>query len=333
MTSWPSTRARRVLAALHRIGWVLKRQTGSHRTLCRPGWPDYVFAFHDREEIGPRSGVNFSRISPYAWAAVGGPRCSVRVALLPAPPSAQPRCFPSPPPAGRPASAPPAGPTWSPAWGAPRLTLQVPETAQERTKPLEGHRGPLPFTPLAYGRHVDPPSFRDGHRGHQALTVVPVVERRQAIPTRIRRREREDRDPPDPVGDRLDTEVGNDAERPGGKLDEEGGRRMPIVAALALEANRLHDAIEAAPADRRLQDEIQVRRLVCASAVEAGTGTTRENRLDPGSRHGRRHAARHGAEARASGQPHCGLPVRLGRRRSAATRPASSVSGSASRCR
>lgn len=36
------------------LGWSLKRQTGSHRTLSRDGWPDYVFAFHDGEEIGPR---------------------------------------------------------------------------------------------------------------------------------------------------------------------------------------------------------------------------------------------------------------------------------------
>jgi predicted RNA binding protein YcfA (HicA-like mRNA interferase family) len=41
------------LAALVRIGWVLARQSGSHRTLRRQGWPDYVFAFHDGEEIGP----------------------------------------------------------------------------------------------------------------------------------------------------------------------------------------------------------------------------------------------------------------------------------------
>ena len=47
-------RARRVLAALLRIGWVLQRQSGSHRTLSREGWPDFVFAFHDNEEIGPR---------------------------------------------------------------------------------------------------------------------------------------------------------------------------------------------------------------------------------------------------------------------------------------
>ncbi len=55
MSGWPSTRARQVLAALLRIGWTIKRQSGtSHRVLTRPGWPDYVFAFHDRDEIGPK---------------------------------------------------------------------------------------------------------------------------------------------------------------------------------------------------------------------------------------------------------------------------------------
>lgn len=50
---FPATKARRVLAALHRIGWIIKRQSGSHRTLSRNGWPDVVFAFHDDEELGP----------------------------------------------------------------------------------------------------------------------------------------------------------------------------------------------------------------------------------------------------------------------------------------
>ena len=54
MSGWPSTKARRVLAALQRIGWQVKRQSGSHRTLSRDGWPDYVFAFHDSDEIGPK---------------------------------------------------------------------------------------------------------------------------------------------------------------------------------------------------------------------------------------------------------------------------------------
>ena len=55
MSRWGSAKARRVLAALLRIGWLVKRETpGSHRILSRTGWDDYVFAFHDREEIGPR---------------------------------------------------------------------------------------------------------------------------------------------------------------------------------------------------------------------------------------------------------------------------------------
>lgn len=55
MSLWPSSKARTVLAALLRIGWSIKRETaGSHRILSRLGWPDYVFAFHDGEEIGPR---------------------------------------------------------------------------------------------------------------------------------------------------------------------------------------------------------------------------------------------------------------------------------------
>lgn len=54
MSQWPSAKARRVFAALLKLGWRLKRQTGSHRTLARDGWPDFVFAFHDGDEIGPR---------------------------------------------------------------------------------------------------------------------------------------------------------------------------------------------------------------------------------------------------------------------------------------
>jgi predicted RNA binding protein YcfA (HicA-like mRNA interferase family) len=54
MSEWPSAKAARVSRALQRIGWTIKRQTGSHRTLSRDGWPDYVFAFHDGDEVGPR---------------------------------------------------------------------------------------------------------------------------------------------------------------------------------------------------------------------------------------------------------------------------------------
>lgn len=53
VSAWPSTRAQRVLAALLRLGWRVKRQSGSHKVLTRDGWSDFVFAFHDGGETGP----------------------------------------------------------------------------------------------------------------------------------------------------------------------------------------------------------------------------------------------------------------------------------------
>jgi predicted RNA binding protein YcfA (HicA-like mRNA interferase family) len=61
VSNWPATKARRVLAALARIGWFVKRQSGSHRTLGRPEWPDVVFAFHDDEELGPKMLARISK--------------------------------------------------------------------------------------------------------------------------------------------------------------------------------------------------------------------------------------------------------------------------------
>lgn len=55
MTRWRATRAARVFAALRRIGWSVKREAkGSHRVLEREGFPNFVWAFHDRDEIGPK---------------------------------------------------------------------------------------------------------------------------------------------------------------------------------------------------------------------------------------------------------------------------------------
>jgi len=61
MAEWSAKKARQVLSALERIGWAVKRQTGSHRTLARPGWDNYVFAFHDGDEIGPRMLAKISK--------------------------------------------------------------------------------------------------------------------------------------------------------------------------------------------------------------------------------------------------------------------------------
>ncbi|HEY0319384.1 MAG TPA: type II toxin-antitoxin system HicA family toxin [Pyrinomonadaceae bacterium] len=54
MSQWSSIKAKRVLAALLRIGWSIKRESSSHKILSRSGWPDVVFAFHDKEEVGPK---------------------------------------------------------------------------------------------------------------------------------------------------------------------------------------------------------------------------------------------------------------------------------------
>jgi predicted RNA binding protein YcfA (HicA-like mRNA interferase family) len=63
VSNWPAVRAGAVLRALERIGWTVKRQSGSHRILSRLGWPDYVFAFHDREEIGPRMLARIAKLT------------------------------------------------------------------------------------------------------------------------------------------------------------------------------------------------------------------------------------------------------------------------------
>jgi predicted RNA binding protein YcfA (HicA-like mRNA interferase family) len=58
VSDWPSSRANAVLGALLRIGWQVNRQTGSHKVLVRQGWPNFIFAFHEREELGPKMLAN-----------------------------------------------------------------------------------------------------------------------------------------------------------------------------------------------------------------------------------------------------------------------------------
>ncbi|NQV11264.1 MAG: type II toxin-antitoxin system HicA family toxin [Cyanobacteria bacterium] len=68
MSNWPSAKAKKVLAALQSIGWRVKRQSGSHKILEHVDHPDYVFAFHDGEEIGPRM---LSRIAKHTGLEPG----------------------------------------------------------------------------------------------------------------------------------------------------------------------------------------------------------------------------------------------------------------------
>ncbi|MDO8562119.1 MAG: type II toxin-antitoxin system HicA family toxin [bacterium] len=61
MWSDPPLRRHGVLGALLSCGWRVKWQRGSHRILAKAGWPDFTFAFHDREEIGPRMLARIAR--------------------------------------------------------------------------------------------------------------------------------------------------------------------------------------------------------------------------------------------------------------------------------
>ena len=61
MSVWGARKSKAVLAALLRIGWQVTRQSGSHRVLSRPDRQDFVFSFHDGEEIGPRMLARISR--------------------------------------------------------------------------------------------------------------------------------------------------------------------------------------------------------------------------------------------------------------------------------
>ena len=61
-SGWPSTKARQALAVLFRSGWRIKRQSGtSHRILERAGWPDVLFAYHDKVRLGPTAMKVLSR--------------------------------------------------------------------------------------------------------------------------------------------------------------------------------------------------------------------------------------------------------------------------------
>ena len=51
---WRAVKTSKVLKVLLDLGWQIKRQRGSHRILGKDGYPNFTFAFHDREEIGPR---------------------------------------------------------------------------------------------------------------------------------------------------------------------------------------------------------------------------------------------------------------------------------------
>jgi predicted RNA binding protein YcfA (HicA-like mRNA interferase family) len=63
MSQWSSIKAKRLLSALLRSGWSIKRQMGSHRVLSHPDYPDFVFAFHDNQEVGPKILARIAKVT------------------------------------------------------------------------------------------------------------------------------------------------------------------------------------------------------------------------------------------------------------------------------
>ncbi|MDQ3748638.1 MAG: hypothetical protein M3367_06455 [Acidobacteriota bacterium] len=47
-------KSERLLKSLLRVGWEIKRNIDSNKVLSREGFPDYVFAFENEEEIRAR---------------------------------------------------------------------------------------------------------------------------------------------------------------------------------------------------------------------------------------------------------------------------------------
>jgi predicted RNA binding protein YcfA (HicA-like mRNA interferase family) len=56
VSQWPSSKARKVYKALLNIGWTEYHivKGSSHQQLKRPGHPDFTWAFHDADEVGPK---------------------------------------------------------------------------------------------------------------------------------------------------------------------------------------------------------------------------------------------------------------------------------------
>ena len=54
MSQWPSSKAAKVFRALLRTGYKVKAQKGSHVILTHAERGDYVWAFHDSVEVGPK---------------------------------------------------------------------------------------------------------------------------------------------------------------------------------------------------------------------------------------------------------------------------------------
>jgi hypothetical protein len=80
MSNWPASEARRLLAALERIGWRVQRQRGSQRLPTRLGRDRTAHAGENRQEdrFEPKRSV-MPRLPALAAASRPGPRIGRRI--------------------------------------------------------------------------------------------------------------------------------------------------------------------------------------------------------------------------------------------------------------
>lgn len=152
MSNWPAAKASRVLAALLRSGWKIKRQSGSHRTLERAGWSDFVFAFHDNEEIGPRM------LARICQAHRPGPSRSLSPTSL-----IDPGCLTD--------------------WRSPAAPLKI---LARYVKPSAAPTGAAPWEPGLFWeprRPVSGPAMTMGHRNDENSGRFDAIDQAERVPT------------------------------------------------------------------------------------------------------------------------------------------------------
>ncbi len=97
MSQWPSSKARRVFAALVRIGSQIKRQSGSHRTCRAMAGQISCSPFTMGEELGPRMLAHCALAGRWARSSVAGERAQKsprRRSYARAPPAPSPQRAP-----------------------------------------------------------------------------------------------------------------------------------------------------------------------------------------------------------------------------------------------
>ncbi len=125
-------------------------------------------------------------------------------------------------------------------------------------KHLEAVFVPLAPAPIADFRKRDAIPDGDRDRHPQALTVVPMVEGRQAVSAGVGGRERQGPRTTAAAPDGPDVEVLSDAERPAGELNVECSVWVNVAIPVPIESERRHRLVERFRRGRLRQDEVHI---------------------------------------------------------------------------